>query len=198
MDIKEAVEIVEELKLHGISVVKESRRYTWSQVKQALQTLIDGVKVDEGKIEKLKQEYATQDNRATAYPIYVSVQELHCIGVMADGYSPNCPYGDGETKKRYIHYDLEGDYDSVHEIREALSEDFEGNELEEKMGNEEEINLGYIWTPVEFFLTIKGAEEYMKANKHNHGKLRTYVHHFERRNFEMRELLEVMGFSQSK
>jgi len=34
----------------------------------------------------------------------------------------------------------------------------------------------------------------MKANAHNHGKLRTYVHWFERRNFEMRELLEEIGF----
>lgn len=55
-------------------------------------------------------------------------------------------------------------------------------------------NVGYIWTPVEFFLTIKGAEQYMRANSHNHGKLRTYVHWFERRNFEMRGLLEAIGF----
>ncbi len=34
----------------------------------------------------------------------------------------------------------------------------------------------------------------MKANAHNHGKLRTYVKHFERRNFEMRGLLKEIGF----
>jgi hypothetical protein len=33
----------------------------------------------------------------------------------------------------------------------------------------------------------------MKANAHNHGKLRTYVGYFERRNFEMRWLLEQIG-----
>jgi len=29
-------------------------------------------------IEDLRIEYATQDNRMTAYPIYVQVQELNC------------------------------------------------------------------------------------------------------------------------
>jgi len=148
------------------------------------------------KIEELKQEYATQDNRATAYPIYVTVQELISIGVMAEGYSVNCPYGDGKTIVKYIHPDLEGDFATSHDLRESLSEIYEGNELEKEIQNEEEINVGYIWTPVEFFLTIKGAEEYMKCNKHNHGKLRTYVHHFERRNFEMRGLLEAIGFKE--
>ena len=33
-----------------------------------------------------------------------------------------------------------------------------------------------------------------EANAHNHGKLRTYVHHFERRNYEMRTLLKELGF----
>ena len=117
-------------------------------------------------LEELKQEYATQDNRATAYPIYVTVQELICIGVVAEGYSPNCPYGDGEVK-------------------------IEKNEEGEKKC------MGYIWHPVEFFLTIKGAKEYMKCNAHNHGKLRTYVHHMERRNFEMREFFQELGFKTS-
>ena len=47
---------------------------------------------------------------------------------------------------------------------------------------------------IEFFLTIRGAEEFIKADKHNHGKLRTYVKHFNRRNYEMRNLLEEIGF----
>jgi len=49
-------------------------------------------------IEKLKKEYLAQDNRATAYPIYVQIQEQICIGVMADGYSPMCPFDYGEKK----------------------------------------------------------------------------------------------------
>ncbi len=150
------------------------------------------------KLEELKKEYATQDNRGTAYPIYVTVQELKCVGVIADGYSVNCPYGDGVTKIEYgINYDSEPDwYDTLEEAKESLKEQFEGNEkeLEKAIEDIQELNIGYAWIPVEFFLTIKGAEEYMKANKHNHGKLRTYVHWFERRNFEMRGLLEEIGF----
>ena len=142
-------------------------------------------------IEELRKEYATQDNRMTAYPIYVMVQELVCIGVMAEGYSVNCPYGDGETKTEYRHEeDCESTFSSKNDLMEHLKE--EG--CEDKYDDFEQIEVGYIWHPVEFFLTVKGAKEYMKANAHNHGKLRTYVGHFERRNFEMRGLLEEIDF----
>ena len=145
-------------------------------------------------IEKLKQEYATQDNRCTAYPIYVAVQELFCVGVMQDGYEVCCPYGDGKTITKYRLKD--GDCDaSEFNSKEELKKYYK-NECEMTVEDEEieEYNLGYIWIDREFFLTIKGAGEYMKANAHNYGKLRTYVKHFERRNFEMRELLEALGF----
>lgn len=149
-------------------------------------------------LEELKKEYLSQDNRATAFPIYVTVQELFCVGVMLEGYSAICPYGDGETRTEY-YIDGDGDrdaYETKEEAIESLKEQFEDDpvSLGEAVENIRELNIGYIWTPVEFFLTIKGAEEYMKANTHNHGKLRTYVHHFERRNFEMRELLKELGF----
>ncbi|MBW1812099.1 MAG: hypothetical protein JRJ39_00125 [Deltaproteobacteria bacterium] len=144
---------------------------------------------------ELKKEYAAQDNRATAYPIYVQVQELVCIGVMQEGYSVLCPFGDGETKKEYRHPDLEGAYDDKAELVRNFKEYFDTKEMITKQLDEiEELTVGYIWHPVEFFLTIKGAEKYMRANKHNHGKLRTYVSHFERRNFEMRGLLKEIGF----
>ena len=146
-------------------------------------------------LEELKSEYETQDNRITAYPIYVTVQELVCVGVMADGYSVNCPFGDGETitKYRLLDGDCEApEFNSMIELKKYYKEE---TDLGEVKGRDiEEYQLGYIWTPVEFFLTIKGAEEYIKTNSHNHGKLRTYVHHFERRNFEMRGLLKELGF----
>jgi len=145
-------------------------------------------------IEELKKEYATQDNRGTAYPFYVQVQELRFVGVIADGYSVSCPFGDGETKEEFKHPDYEGTYDNEQEL---LDEMVEGNGKEyanNECANIEVLNCGYVWHPVEFFLTIKGAEEYMAANKHNHGKLRTYVSCFERRNYEMRRLLKELGF----
>ena len=125
-------------------------------------------------LQELIKEYETQDNRGTAYPTYVTVQEQVSIGVMAEGYSVYCPFGDGDMKQEHNCDCCDCDDDRDH--------------------CEEDVQVGYIWTPVEFFLTIKGAEQYMRSNSHNHGKLRTYVHHFERRNFEMRELLEIFGF----
>jgi len=47
-------------------------------------------------IEKLKKEYSEQDNRGTAYPIYCTVQEQICIGVIDSDYDVICPYGGGE------------------------------------------------------------------------------------------------------
>ena len=161
-------------------------------------------------LEELKKEYATQDNRMTAYPIYVTVQELSFVGVIADGYSANCPYGysancpygDSVTKIEYgINYDSEPSwYDTLEEAKDSLKEQFEGDEedLKEAIKNIQELNIGYVWHPIEFFLTIKDAEEYMRLNKHNHGKLRAYVHWFERRNFEMRGLLEEIGFKEHR
>ena len=149
-------------------------------------------------INDLRTDYAAQDNRMTAYPIYVTVQELVCIGVMADGYSVNCPYGDGETKIEYqINADGDPDlYNSLEDAKESLKEQYDDDEegFKKAIDDIRELNVGYIWTPVEFFLTIKGAEQYMRANAHNHGKLRTYVHHFERRNFEMRTFLKMLDF----
>jgi len=146
-------------------------------------------------IEELKKEYVTQDNRATAFPIYVTVQELYCIGVMDDGYSVNCPYGDGETIQKYRLADGDCDapeFSSEEELIKYYKDQTDYGEVKDR--DIQAYKLGYIWHPVEFFLTIKGAEEYIKVNQHNHGKLRTYVSHFERRNFEMRGLLEELGF----
>lgn len=150
-------------------------------------------------LDALRKEYEIQDNRLTAYPIYVQVQEKFCVGVIADGHSVNCPYGDGETKTEYI-INSDGDpdsFDTREEAEQSLIEQYYGDDkckLKEAIKNIQEKTIGYIWHPVEFFLTIKGAKEYMKANSHNHGELRTYVSHFERRNFEMRELLKELNF----
>lgn len=150
--------------------------------------------MDEERIKEIRKEYLTQDNRATAYPIFVTVQEQVCIGVIRDGYSVYCPYGDGTNKLVYTHDYIEGEYDSKEELIEQIREDYE-DEAEDQIDEIDEHKLGYIWIDREWFLTIKGAEEYIKANKHNLGKTRTYVHHFHRRNFEMRELLEAINFT---
>lgn len=145
-------------------------------------------------LDELRKEYATQPNACIAYPIYVQVQELLCIGVIADGYSVNCPYGDGETITKYRRKEGDCDdpeFDSADELIDYFKKEYDEEVV---YCDIQGYQLGYIWHPVEFFLTRKGAQKYMKANAHNHGKLRIYIEHFERRNFEMRRLLEELGF----
>ena len=67
-------------------------------------------------IEELKKEYASQDNRCTAYPIYVTVQELICVGIIADGYSV---IGDGVTKIEY-RINADGDPDTCETKEQAI------------------------------------------------------------------------------
>jgi len=135
-------------------------------------------------IEKLKQEYKTQDNRATAFPLYVQVQELVCIGVIEEGYSVICPYGDGEIK-------YEHNCENCNHNTPCYDDGFPEEEPEHCDNDKQ---FGYIWHTVEFFLTLKGAEEYIKAVQHNHGKLRTYIDCFSRSNCEMRDFLKELGF----
>jgi hypothetical protein len=130
-------------------------------------------------MEELKKEYENQDNRSTAWPIYVTVQELVPVGVIDEDYSI---LWNGE--ERYENSGCDScDYDEC----DILDSNHEGCK-------QEKVKVGYIWVDIEFFLTIKGAEEYIEYDKHNHGKLRTYVKHFSRRNFEMRKLLGDIGF----
>lgn len=118
------------------------------------------------KLQELIKEYETQDNRCTAYPIYVTVQSLRFVCVVDPLYAPSESNGDFYIQE------------------EESSED----EYSEK------VLCLYMYQDEEVFLTIKGAEEYLNANKHNLFRPRTYVKHFHRRNWEMRELLEEIGF----
>ena len=132
-------------------------------------------------LDELKLEYAKQDNLATAWPIYFTVQVLEPVGVIAEGYSP---IGDGET--RYEH----NCEDCYSESCRRRSEDGEIDKCPE----DKDVQVGYLWIDREFFLTRNGAEEYRRANKHNLGETRIYCKHFDRRNFEMNTLLKELGF----
>ncbi|NJO50846.1 MAG: hypothetical protein HC840_16915 [Leptolyngbyaceae cyanobacterium RM2_2_4] len=146
-------------------------------------------------LDKLKQIYATQDNRCTAYPIYVTVQELVFVCVAQDGYGSS---GDTEEIYEYKHpkNDEGTTFKSKSDVREYLKEyhELDGEELEDAMEDTEELLCIYKYEDVEVFLTIEGAEEYIKADRHNLRSPRTYVKHFSRRNFEMRALLAELGF----
>lgn len=134
-------------------------------------------------IEDFKKEYETQDNLATAWPIYFTVQELVPIGVIAEGYSP-CQ--DGEVREEF----------SCENCNTCSSNCTYANEgvVPDKCPKDKEVRVGYIWIDREFFLTSKGAKEFQDSNRHNMGETRVYCKHFDRRNFEMTELLETLGF----
>ena len=87
-------------------------------------------------IDDLKREYEAQDNRSTAYPIYVSVQELVHIGVIADGYSVCCPFGDGENRTEYKHPDIDGSFENEEELIKALDEYYGEDEDKDKLNSE--------------------------------------------------------------
>lgn len=153
------------------------------------------------ELDTLKEEYSNQDNRATAYPIYVTVQKRFFVGMIEEGHSVCCPHGGGETNIEYIvdrNSDIQN-FDSYKEAIQCILDDHEDNECEEAISeieNIKEVMCGYIWIDIEFFLTIKGAEEFMKSDSHNHRKLRTYVKCFNRKNYEMRDLLKTIGFKE--
>ncbi len=132
------------------------------------------------RMRALRKEYATQDSCGTAYPFYVTVQEYQCVGVIEDDYSPNgCDAG---IVMEHCCETCEHD--------PCYDEDDGGKEPEHC---DQDLRVGYAWIPVEFFLTVKGAREYMRLNSHNHGKLRPYIKWFEYRNHEMRNLLKDVG-----
>ncbi len=149
-------------------------------------------------LEELKKEYMEQENRCTAWPFYVIVQEKFCAGVIGEGYDVNCPYGDGEAKMKYIaNPGGETSYftsieEAVISLSEAYGDDLDS--LKDAVEEIQEVNLGYIWRDVEIFLTVKGANEFIESDKHNHGELRTYIKPFHRKNHEMRGMLEEVGF----
>jgi hypothetical protein len=112
-------------------------------------------------LNELKKEYENQDNRATAFPLCVWVQELKFI----------CSSS--------INEEINGYFDAI-----RIGCDPDGIKFK----------AYYKYIPVELFLTIEGAKDYIKADKHNLREPRTWVGHFNKKNFEMRELLKEIGF----
>lgn len=157
-----------------------------------LEEVKESKKIQKRDITRIVKRYYEQDNMGTAYPIYIAVQELKFVGVIADEYEAwGC---DAETNTEYRHHNFDGCKPSKNK-QELIDDIKEYYELEdEKTINNaideiEEIRCGYVWQDIEFFLTDEGADEFIKSDGHNHGQLRKYVKHINRRNFEMREVL---------
>lgn len=145
-------------------------------------------------IEALRQEYETQDNAHTGYPIYWLVQEQCCIGRIEDGCSA-CGSSDTETRKYWSRPDDEEQFESRAEAIDSFVDDYKNaKELAVEISKIESYWLGYAWFPVTFCFTKEGAEDYMRREAHNHGRLRMCVEHVPRRNYELRGVMEHVGF----
>jgi hypothetical protein len=126
-------------------------------------------------LKELVAETNSQDNAGTAYPIIVLVQELKPIGVMNDDYKLAC---DGITIE-----------DPSEECRFCTGIGDECNPDDCPLDNN---RMGYAWVTVTFCFTVKGAEDYFKANGHNHGELRTFIDHISDRNVELQNICKEL------
>lgn len=145
-----------------------------------------------GYLDQLKEEYATQNNRATAYPLYVTVQELQFVCIFDDSYGH---YHDGVIKCKYNYEDSDSDwFDSKDECIEHIKEYSDREHWDSIIESIDEFICLYLWIDIEVFLTIDGAAEFMNINSHNLGETRTYVKHFNHKNYEMRKMLQEVGF----
>jgi hypothetical protein len=131
-------------------------------------------------LDELPAKYAKQDNRMTAYPTIVLIQTLRPVGVIADGYSV---VGDGETREEP---NVECDDCQYYETCECENHGDYGCKAEK-------VQMGYVWMTVEVCFTLEAAEDYIKRDGHNYGKLRTWVDHINVRNCELREVCRVLG-----
>lgn len=100
---------------------------------------------------------ATENNRATADPIFVVQQKRRIFGVDAD-------YADAHV---WLH-----DEDCEREADEE-----ESARLDNGIGTEDWTRVGVIdvWEWVQPFFTEKGANDYLAANRHNLNEPRVYV-----------------------
>ena len=154
------------------------------------------------EIEQIRKDYATQDNRATSYPIYVEVQEMKFIGVFDEDYSP---FGDGEIRYFYKHPHEDGcdepyenKEDLIEWLREYLEESGEIEELEDQIEDIEELQSWHMYVTVEVFFTLQAADKFIEEMGGRLDKPRTWTNHFHRGNQEVRTILEHAGFITSE
>jgi len=133
-------------------------------------------------------EIDTQDNRWTAGPIQFLLQQKR--EYVADG--DYC----SDSKTVFKHPEMEPDdgwYDTEEECIQFLKEDkeYEGEKLEEEIGEIETLQVGHYWETSQSFLTKRGLDEHIRSNRHNLGEHQDYVVHAYR-NWENKELFEAI------
>lgn len=141
-------------------------------------------------LKEFMQEYVSQDNRATAFPYVVHVQDLvQYVSPIGMNNNEDVPYSkplyEFKKFKDGEYYTLEEIDDVILGLREENAED-DAYEYEES-----EYQYSYKYVAVETFFTVKAANEWITANIHNLNKPRTFIQ-AGHRNFEMKDLFKSL------
>jgi len=135
--------------------------------------------------QELKDRLLSNDNRATAKPYLLLLQEKRT-------YIAHDEYDCGGVEDKFVeHYT--GDYHTTDTKKEMINFFIDnGYELTSKiLKNIKAYREGYYWETENVFLTDKGYEDHKKVNGHNLRKHRTYgIHAF--RNKEIRSLFNLI------
>lgn len=124
------------------------------------------------EMKDIAQEMKTQDNRATARPYIIVLQERQSI-VVPEGHG-------GDVLQYWSGRDCES-FDSMEEFeRVCLENEIEGEEKEKYKNSLEPYWLKYYWEDKNWFFTYKGYERHLELNRHNYGKIRNYVKYVHR------------------
>lgn len=115
---------------------------------------------------EMSQNITTQDNAATAEPIYVVQQKRRVYGIEEGYHDNNSVWMDGESNEV-----------SEEEVQEII----------DCGGDAREVGYLDIWEFVQPFFTRAGAEAYIEANRHNLNEPRVYVESAYR-NYEWQEI----------
>ncbi len=108
--------------------------------------------------------YKNQDNRCTAFPIYIKLQSAEMVPV-----HENSDY----DELKYYHPEFsDGSYfDSKSDLIKYLKEnDYTEKQIKENLLSLEEVPLKKVWVDRNIFFTIDGYNEHLRLNKHNYGE----------------------------
>ena len=141
-----------------------------------------------GFLEKLGEALRTQDNRATAYPLFIVQEKVRILGIDKI-YDPDVIW---QWKE-----DAEYQWDTRAEALKALLEQ-PGDQISNKTPTEAEFDdyietIGYVdrWDFVCAHLTETAADRYIKQNRHNLKDPRIYVSS-QYRCHEFNELIDLV------
>jgi hypothetical protein len=131
-------------------------------------------------IENITKELNTQDNRITSDPIFLIQKKVRDWGI-EKGYTDKYVWANPDDE--YIEAD--------EEKSKQLDEDDDNWDIKEEDECWKKMYYRERWEFVTACFTEKAADDFIAANKHRYGEMRTYVDSLYR-NDEMRELRNLL------